>query len=158
VTKSDLYAGIEAQLRALFAGERDLVANAANCSAVLYERLPEVNWVGFYFLRGEELVVGPFQGRPACIRIPLGSGVCGTAASNRRTTRVDDVHAFAGHIACDAASSSEIVVPLLKGERLLGVLDVDSPRRGRFDALDETGLERIAALFAEAVEPGPLIT
>ncbi|HUO83048.1 MAG TPA: GAF domain-containing protein [Gammaproteobacteria bacterium] len=158
MTKSDLYAGIEAQLRALFAGERDLVANAANCSAVLYERLPEVNWVGFYFLRGEELVVGPFQGRPACIRIPLGSGVCGTAASDRRTTRVDDVHAFAGHIACDAASSSEIVVPLLKGERLLGVLDVDSPRRGRFDALDETGLERIAALFAEAVEPGPLIT
>ena len=158
MTKSDLYAGIEAQLRALFAGERDLVANAANCSAVLYERLPEVNWVGFYFLRGEELVVGPFQGRPACIRIPLGSGVCGTAASDRRTTRVDDVHAFAGHIACDAASSSEIVVPLLKGERLLGVLDVDSPHRGRFDALDETGLERIAALFAEAVEPGPLIT
>ena len=152
-----LYAEIESELRALFAGERDLVANADNCSAVLFARLPDVNWVGFYFLRGDELVVGPFQGKPACIRIPLGSGVCGTAARDRRTTRVDDVHAFDGHIACDTASESEIVVPLLRGTRLLGVLDVDSPRRGRFDAVDQAGLERIAALFAAAVEPGPLI-
>jgi GAF domain-containing protein len=157
VAHPSLYAEIESELRALFAGERDLVANAANCSAVLFARLPDVNWVGFYFLRGDELVVGPFQGKPACIRIPLGSGVCGTAARDRRTTRVDDVHAFDGHIACDTASESEIVVPLLRGTRLLGVLDVDSPRRGRFDAVDEAGLERIAALFAAAVEPGPLI-
>ncbi|CAN5360165.1 GAF domain-containing protein [soil metagenome] len=146
------YADLENELAALLAGERDPVANAANFAALLFARLPEVNWVGFYFLRGDELVLGPFQGQPACIRIPLARGVCGTAAHEQRTLRVDDVHEFEGHIACDLASRAELVVPLLENGCLLGVLDVDSPVRGRFDADDEAGLERLAAAFVASVD------
>jgi GAF domain-containing protein len=146
------YARLSAELTALLAGEHDPVANAANTAALLFGALlfgalPEVNWAGFYFLRGAELVVGPFQGKPACVRIALGRGVCGTAAVERRTLVVPDVHAFPGHIACDAASRSEIVVPLIRGGELLGVLDVDSPRPGRFDAADAHGLEEVVRVF-----------
>lgn len=149
---TDLFADIETQLAGLLDGERDLIANAANCAALLYERLPDINWAGFYFLRDGELVVGPFQGRPACVRIPLGRGVCGIAARDRASLRVDDVNEFADHIACDINSRSEIVVPLVKDGRLLGVLDIDSPSRARFDADDQAGLERIAARFVDAVD------
>ena len=136
----------------VFAGERDPWANAANAAALVFECLPDLNWAGFYFLRGGELVVGPFQGRVACVRIPLGSGVCGTAAQRRATLVVPDVHAFPGHIACDSASNSEIVVPLLAGERLIGVLDVDSPRFNRFGP-DEAGvLEALAERFVAACD------
>ena len=148
--KEQLYASLAADLAALTAGERDLIANLANAAALLYHSLPDVNWAGFYLLRDGELVVGPFQGKPACVRIALGRGVCGTAAERRATVIVDDVHAFPGHIACDAASSSEIVVPLLKDGALLGVLDVDSPSRQRFDATDREGLERMAAILMDA--------
>jgi GAF domain-containing protein len=148
--KEQLYASLAADLAALTAGERDLIANLANAAALLYHSLPDVNWAGFYLLRDGELVVGPFQGKPACVRIALGRGVCGTAAERRATVIVDDVHAFPGHIACDAASSSEIVVPLLKDGALLGVLDVDSPSRQRFDAADREGLERMAAILMDA--------
>ncbi|HVO46003.1 MAG TPA: GAF domain-containing protein [Steroidobacteraceae bacterium] len=150
------YAGLAAELGSLLAGERDLVANAANMSALLFDALPDINWAGFYFLRsgsgagstGEgELVVGPFQGKPACVRIPLGKGVCGTAAATRRTIVVPDVHEFPGHIACDAASRSEIVVPLIRDTALLGVLDIDSPRVARFDDQDRAGIEKLAAIF-----------
>ena len=147
--KSRGYGQLAADLQALLAGESDLIANAANTAALLFDALPAVNWAGFYFLRGEELVVGPFQGRPACVRIALGRGVCGTAASQRATIVVPDVHQFPGHIACDSASRSEIVVPLI-GERLLGVLDIDSPEPGRFDDEDARGLSRLAALFLAA--------
>jgi GAF domain-containing protein len=133
----------------VFAGERDPWANAANAAALVFEALPDLNWAGFYFLRGGELVVGPFQGRTACVRIPLGTGVCGTAAARRATVIVPDVHAFPGHIACDSASNSELVVPMLSGERLIGVLDLDSPRLGRFGpaeaALCESLVERLVA-------------
>ena len=132
-------------LGGLLAGERDPIANLANTAALLYGSLPELNWAGFYLWRGHELVVGPFQGKPACVRIALGQGVCGTAARDRATLIVPDVHAFAGHIACDAASNSEIVVPLLRGRELLGVLDLDSPRLARFGAADARGLESVAA-------------
>ena len=148
--KEQLYASLAADLAALTAGERDLIANLANAAALLYHSLPDVNWAGFYLLRDGELVVGPFQGKPACVRIALGRGVCGTAAERRATVIVDDVHAFPGHIACDAASNSEIVVPLLKDGALLGVLDVDSPSRQRFDAADREGLERMAAILMDA--------
>lgn len=141
------YARLVQELRALLAGEQDLVANAANTAALLFDVLPEINWAGFYFLKGGELVVGPFQGKPACVRIALGRGVCGTAAAERRTQLVPDVHQFPGHIACDAASRSEVVVPLLRGSALVGVLDIDSPRPARFDAADARGLEAIAAAF-----------
>lgn len=146
--KRQAYETITAQLGGLLAGERDPWANAANAAALLYLALPDLNWAGFYFLRGGELVVGPFQGAPACVRIALGRGVCGTAAASRQTLVVPDVHAFPGHIPCDAASNSEIVVPLLAGERLLGVLDLDSPRHGRFDEVDARGLEQVARLVA----------
>ena len=136
----------------LLAGERDPWANAANVAALLFERLPDLNWVGFYFLRGGGLVVGPFQGRVACVRIALGQGVCGTAAARRSTQVVPDVHAFPGHIACDAASNSEIVVPLLHGGRLIGVLDLDSPRYGRFGDADAALLESVAATMAAACD------
>jgi L-methionine (R)-S-oxide reductase len=135
---------IVSELRGLLTGESDPIANAANLSALLYARMGEVNWVGFYFLRGEELVLGPFQGLPACVRIPMGKGVCGTAAVRRETVVVPDVHAFPGHIACDAASESEIVVPLVAGERLIGVLDIDSPRKERFSDADRAGCEAAA--------------
>ena len=133
-------------LDALLTGEADATANAANAAAAIYHALPALNWAGFYFLHGEELVLGPFQGRPACVRIPLGRGVCGTAALRRETILVPDVTAFPGHIACDAASRSELVVPLLAGERLLGVLDIDSPVPGRFDEEDRAGCEQVAAI------------
>ena len=140
------------ELAALLAGERDLIANAANTSALLYQHLEDVNWVGFYFRRGGELVVGPFQGRPACVRIPLGQGVCGTAASRRATIVVADVHEFPGHIACDAASQAEIVVPLVVGGSVIGVLDIDSPSRGRFDDVDREGLERVVDIFLRSTD------
>ena len=136
--------GLLQQAAGLFAGERDPWANAANAAALVFEQLPGLNWAGFYFLRGGDLVVGPFQGRAACVRIPLGSGVCGTAAASRETVIVADVHAFPGHIACDAASNSEIVVPLLSGGKLIGVLDLDSPACGRFAPADAALLEALA--------------
>jgi L-methionine (R)-S-oxide reductase len=138
------------QARALLAGETDAVANAANLSALLFNSLPDVNWAGFYFVKDGGLVVGPFQGKPACVRIALGRGVCGTAALRRETIVVDDVHAFDGHIACDAASNSEIVIPLLRRGAVLGVLDLDSPRYARFGESDRQGLEAIAALYVDA--------
>lgn len=145
--KAEQYALLAEQAEALLAGEPDRIANAANFSALLFHSLPDLNWVGFYFHDGSELVVGPFQGKPACVRIPLGKGVCGVAAQSRQTQRVADVHAFPGHIACDAASRSEIVVPLLDGERLIGVLDIDSPIPERFDAEDQAGIEALARVF-----------
>lgn len=147
---SALWDELLAQARGLLEGEHDLVANAANLSALLYHALPAVNWAGVYLLKDGELVVGPFQGKPACVRIALGSGVCGAAAQQRKTIVVEDVHAFEGHIPCDAASNSEIVVPLLHGDELIGVLDLDSPEYGRFDDADRRGLERIAALYVAA--------
>jgi len=150
--KRSAYAELAADLAALLAGERDAIANAANTSALIFDALPEINWAGFYFLKGSELVVGPFQGKPACVRIALGRGVCGTAANERTTIVVADVHAFPGHIACDSASQSEIVVPLIAADRLLGVLDLDSPRRARFDELDARGLERIARIFSASTD------
>ena len=140
-------------LRGLLDAETDLIANAANTAALLFERLPSINWAGFYFLRGEELVLGPFQGRVACVRIKLGSGVCGTAAARRETIVVPDVHAFPGHIACDAASMSEIVVPLMQEGRLIGVLDIDSPLPGRFVEADRILCEQIAMLLMQASGP-----
>jgi GAF domain-containing protein len=145
------YARLAQELGALLAGESDPIANAANTAALIFEALPEVNWAGFYFLRGGELVVGPFQGRPACVRIALGSGVCGAAAAQRRTLVVPDVLEFPGHIACDPASRSEIVVPLIAGGALLGVLDLDSPRVARFDEADARGLESLAQLFVRSI-------
>jgi GAF domain-containing protein len=145
---AQLYDTLATQAAGLLAGERDPWANAANVAALVFTLLPQLNWAGFYFLRGGELVVGPFQGRPACVRIPLGRGVCGSAAAARRTVVVRDVHEFPGHIACDAASNSEIVVPILDGDRLVGVLDLDSPRFGRFTAVDAAGLERLSRLLA----------
>jgi L-methionine (R)-S-oxide reductase len=139
------------QARGLFAGEADRIANSANLSALVYNALPDLNWVGFYFYDGRELVVGPFQGLPACVRIPLDKGVCGAAASSRQTQRVADVHAFPGHIACDAASRSEVVVPLYRGDELIGVFDLDSPKPDRFDADDQRGLEAIAQAYMESL-------
>jgi GAF domain-containing protein len=141
------YALLARQLKALLAGEHDTIANAANTTALIYHALPELNWAGFYFLRGAELVLGPFQGRPACVRIALGKGVCGSAAARRETVIVPDVHAFPGHIACDTASASEIVIPLLARNEILGVLDLDSPRPARFDASDASGLEQLVEIF-----------
>ena len=150
-SKPEQYAQLAAQARAMLAGEHDRVANAANLSALVYHALPGLNWVGFYFFDGHELVVGPFQGRPACVRIPLDRGVCGAAASTGLTQRVADVEAFPGHIACDAASRSELVVPLRQGDALVGVFDLDSPEPGRFDAEDQAGLEAIARVFLESL-------
>ena len=150
--KPELYRQLLQQLDGLLQGETDWVANAANASALLWHTLPQLNWVGFYFLRGGELVVGPFQGKPACVRIALGRGVCGTAAASGMTQVVPDVHAFPGHIACDAASRSEVVVPLMHAGRVVGVLDLDSPEPGRFDAADAAGLEQVAALFCTATD------
>ena len=150
-SKPQQYAQLLDQARALLHDERDRIANAANLSALVYHALPELNWVGFYFFDGTELVVGPFQGLPACVRIPLDKGVCGTAASSRETQRVEDVHAFPGHIACDSASRSELVVPLVKDGALLGVFDLDSPVAARFDVEDQQGLEAIARAFVESL-------
>lgn len=145
--KPKLYANLVVQLLSLLKGEHDFVANAANFSALLFNALPNVNWAGFYFLKGEELVLGPFQGNPACVRIPLGKGVCGVAAKQLETIIVPNVHEFPGHIACDVASNSEIVVPLFDGERLLGVLDLDSQAIGRFDDQDAEGLNELVTVF-----------
>ena len=145
--KPQLYASLVVQLLSLLKGEHDFIANAANFSALLFNSLPNVNWAGFYFLQGEELVLGPFQGNPACVRIPLGQGVCGVAAQQLETIIVPNVHEFPGHIACDVASNSEIVVPLFDGERLLGVLDLDSPTIGRFDDQDAEGLNELVTVF-----------
>jgi GAF domain-containing protein len=144
-TKPEQYHDLVQQLEGLIAGERDWIANTANAAALIFTQLEGLNWAGFYLMKDGELVLGPFQGKPACIRIPLGRGVCGTAAAERRTQVVADVHAFPGHIACDADSRSEIVVPLVRDGRLVGVLDLDSPRPARFDAQDQAGLEAFAA-------------
>ena len=141
------YAELARDLRALLSGERDLVANAANTAALIWEALPDLNWAGFYLYKSGELVLGPFQGKPACVRIAIGKGVCGTAAQRRETVLVEDVHAFPGHIACDSASNSEIVVPLLRGGELIGVLDLDSPRLARFQPHDARGIESLARIF-----------
>jgi len=150
-SKSELYAELAEQARGLLHGERDRIANAANFAALVYHALPDLNWAGFYFYDGAELVVGPFQGKPACVRIALGKGVCGTAAATRQTQVVADVDAFPGHIACDSASRSEVVVPLYDGERLIGVWDVDSPRLARFDEADRAGMERLAGIFVDSL-------
>jgi len=154
--KASVYAELAKSLDALLEGEPDLVACAANMSALLYWSLPDLNWCGFYLVepRSGDLVLGPFQGKPACVRIPIGRGVCGTAAARRETVLVTDVHDFPGHIACDAASNSEVVVPILDGDRLIGVLDLDSPRQARFDETDARGLEALVKVFVAAIKAG----
>ncbi|MDI9071672.1 GAF domain-containing protein [Xanthomonas oryzae] len=150
-SKPEQYAQLTAQAQALVHGEPDRIANAANLAALIFHSLPSLNWAGFYFYDGRELMVGPFQGLPACVRIPLDKGVCGAAASTRQSQRIADVDAFPGHIACDSASRSELVIPLVKGDTLIGVLDLDSPELDRFDADDQRGLEAIAQLFVDAL-------
>jgi L-methionine (R)-S-oxide reductase len=147
--KPELYRDLSRQLSALLAGERDLIANAANTAALIYHGLPDLNWAGFYFRAGGELVLGPFQGKPACVRIPIGTGVCGTAAERAAAVLVADVHVFPGHIACDPNSRSELVVPLMDADTVLGVLDLDSPILARFDEIDREGCEQLATLFVE---------
>lgn len=150
-SKPEQYAQLTAQAQALVYGEPDRIANAANLAALIFNSVPSLNWAGFYFYDGRELVVGPFQGLPACVRIPLDKGVCGAAASTRQSQRIADVDAFPGHIACDSASRSELVIPLVKGDALIGVLDLDSPELDRFDADDQRGLEAIAQIFVGAL-------
>ena len=157
-SKREHYRELNEQLAGLLSEESDGLANAANLTALFHAALPGLNWLGFYLLRGTELVLGPFQGKVACVRIAVGRGVCGTAARERKTIVVPDVHAFPGHIACDAASRSEIVVPLLRGERLLGVLDADSPHENRFDADDAEGLETAARLLVDRSDFSRLVT
>jgi len=142
---------LDTQLRALIASETDLLANSANFVALLYQALPDINWLGLYVLRENELLLGPFQGKPACARIPLGRGVCGSAARHRKTLRIDRVHDFEGHIACDAASNSELVVPLSANGILLGVLDIDSPLSGRFSEYDQQGIEKVCCSFEKTL-------
>jgi L-methionine (R)-S-oxide reductase len=149
VPSPTVYEELRSELASLLTGEPDPIANAANTAALIYHALPDVNWAGFYFLRGNDLVLGPFQGKPACVRIPMGRGVCGTAAQQRKSLLVPDVHEFPGHIACDTASRSELVVPLVKNGVLLGVLDLDSPLAGRFDEADRAGCESLAATYLE---------
>jgi L-methionine (R)-S-oxide reductase len=151
VSKPELYASLQSQLRGLLEGEHDFIANAANCAALLYHSLPDLNWAGFYLYKEGELVLGPFQGNPACVRIALGKGVCGCAAHLKQTLVVENVHDFPGHIACDSASNSEIVVPLIKDEQLIGVLDLDSPSMARFDEEDARGLNELAETFVQSV-------
>ena len=148
--KAEAYRRLEQQLVALLAGERDAIANQANTAALIFHALPNLNWVGFYRWKNDSLVLGPFQGKPACVRIPLGKGVCGTAAARRQTIIVGNVHEFSGHIACDPASVSEIVVPLVQQNKLAGVLDLDSPVPQRFDDADREGLERLVAVLMTA--------
>lgn len=148
-SKPELYANLQLQLRSLLEGEQDFIANAANFAALLYHSVPDLNWAGLYLRKGNELVLGPFQGQPACVRIPIGKGVCGTAAEQRQTILVDNVHEFPGHIACDSASNSEIVIPLLVQENLIGVLDLDSPSLARFDDEDAKGLNELAEIFVQ---------
>jgi L-methionine (R)-S-oxide reductase len=149
--KPTLYADLASALQGLVEGETDGIANMANAAALIWESLPDINWVGFYRNVGGELIVGPFQGRPACVRIPFGTGVCGVAAETRQVQLVEDVHAFPSHIACDSASASEIVVPLIRDGELLGVLDIDSPNKARFDEEDEAGCVRLAEIMAKAI-------
>ncbi|SEQ42509.1 GAF domain-containing protein [Faunimonas pinastri] len=145
--KPSLYADLAAELGGLLSGERDFIANAANAASLLFHRMPDLNWAGFYLMRGGELVLGPFHGKPACVRIAVGKGVCGTAVEHGESVVVPDVHAFPGHIACDAASRSELVVPLRSGSRIVGVLDLDSPVPGRFDEEDRRGCEKLATIL-----------
>ena len=149
-SKPELYQELRSQLTSLLEGEPDAIANAANTAALLYHSMPDVNWVGFYLFKSNELVLGPFQGKPACVRIPLGKGVCGTAAERRQSIVVPDVNAFPGHIACDSASRSELVVPLVRHGALLGVLDLDSPMLGRFDETDRAGCESLVRIYMES--------
>ena len=150
--KPEVYVDLASQLKGLLAGESDLIANTANMAAVIYHGLPDLNWAGFYRNVGGELVVGPFQGRPACIRIPFGQGVCGTAAATLQVQRIDDVHAFPGHIACDAASNSELVMPIVGEDgKLIAVLDLDSPKTARFNEEDEAGCVRLAEILARVL-------
>lgn len=151
-SKPELYASLAQQLAALLEGEPDAIANAANMSALIYQLLPDLNWAGFYFMRGPELVLGPFQGKTACVRIAVGRGVCGTAVERKTSVVVPDVHAFPGHIACDSASRSELVVPLIKNGTVLGVLDLDSPHPNRFDEEDREGCERLVQIYLGASE------
>lgn len=154
--KASLYATLHEELQALLHGEPDLIANAANFSSLLFHTLPDLNWAGVYLLKEGELVLGPFQGKPACVRIALGRGVCGTAAARRESVVVADVNAFPGHIACDSASRSELVVPIIKDQALLGVLDLDSPSVGRFDDSDRAGCEALVAVLVDALPPAPM--
>ena len=147
LAKPELYTQIARELQSLIESETDYIANLANASALLFHSLPDLNWAGFYLLKEGELVVGPFQGQPACVRIAMGKGVCGTSAERRASIVVPDVHAFPGHIACDSASNSEIVVPMIRGNELLGVLDIDSPKFRRFDEQDQAGLEKFVAIL-----------
>lgn len=156
-TKAELYASLADQLRSLLVGERDAVANMANFASLLFYSVPDLNWSGFYLLKEEQLVLGPFQGKPACIRIPMGEGVCGTAAARRETILVANVHDFPGHIACDSASNSEVVVPLVAGDALIGVLDLDSPLLSRFDDDDAKGLNELVKIFIEATDLGEVV-
>jgi len=149
-TKAEFYQELRSQLTSLLEGEPDAIANAANTAALLYHSMPDVNWVGFYLFKSNELVLGPFQGKPACVRIPLGKGVCGTAAERRQSIVVPDVNAFPGHIACDSASRSELVVPLVRHGALVGVLDLDSPMLGRFDETDRAGCESLVRIYTES--------
>ena len=151
-SKSEIYDRLASQLRSLLEGERDLIANAANFSSLIFNSLPDLSWAGFYFLKDAELVLGPFQGQPACVRIRMGQGVCGTAAARRETIIVPNVHEFPGHIACDSASNSEIVVPIIKDDELIGVLDLDSPTPGRFDDGDAEGLKQLIEIFVEGLD------
>src|SRR6266508_3280489 len=153
-SKAELYKTLASQLSSLLAGERDLIANAANFSSLIFHSLPDLNWAGFYFARDGELVLGPFQGQPACVRIKIGQGVCGAGAAKCETVIVANVHEFPGHITCDSASNSEIVVPLKKGERLIGVLDLDSPLLSRFDQEDAAGLERLIKILLSSMVMG----
>ncbi len=150
-SKRDLYEQLASQLSSLLAGERDLIANAANFSALIFQSLPGLNWAGFYFVKDDELVLGPFQGRPACVRIRVGQGVCGAGAAKCETVIVPNVHEFPGHITCDSASNSEIVIPLMKDSRLIGVLDLDSPVLSRFDQEDAAGLEQLVRILLSSV-------
>ncbi|WP_076413621.1 GAF domain-containing protein [Shewanella sp. UCD-KL12] len=148
---SEMYQTLDRQARALLAGEDDLIAAMANFSAIVNDALDDINWVGFYLVKGEQLVLGPFQGKVACTRIPLGKGVCGSAAQDKTTFRVADVHEFAGHIACDSASNSEIVIPVFNGKELIAVLDIDSPKFDRFSEIDQLGLENLVSGFENAL-------
>ena len=147
--KRELYRDLAVQFRSLIDGEPDRIANAANMAALIYHGLPDLNWAGFYFRQGVALVLGPFQGKPACVRIPLGKGVCGAAAARAATVLVPDVHQFPGHIACDPVSRSELVVPLIEGGKVSGVFDLDSPLPGRFDRIDQAGCEQLVAVFVD---------
>jgi GAF domain-containing protein len=151
-TPAERYAELAGQARALLQGERDRTANAANLASLIFHTLPDLNWAGFYWLKGRELVLGPFQGKPACVRIAMGRGVCGTAARERHTILVPDVNAFPGHIACDSASASEVVVPIVKDRNVVGVLDVDSPKPARFGEIDARGHEEVVRIFLEATD------